>query len=217
MMPNLSAIGCFFLYGCSVQEAGAQQGHRHSRVQAIWCRARGSGAEQSWCRKQGRAQQSAGWGRVEARCTQAVRDPQQGVGRSAAGHRLQCSRAQAPVQQGAGSGGARHRLGCSKAQARVQQDASSGAARRNLRCSRARAQQGAGAAGRRHRCSRAQAQVQQGTGAGAASKGAQEGLFAASKTEKGGFQTPFSFLFLFFSVIGLDLSIHFDELHPSTF
>ncbi|GKV04480.1 hypothetical protein SLEP1_g16636 [Rubroshorea leprosula] len=179
-MPILSTIGCFFLYGCSVQEAGAQQGHRHSRVQAIWCRARGSGAERrSWCRAKlvQEARPGAGWGKVQGRCTQAVGDLQQGVGRSAAGHRLQCSRAQAWVEQGTGSGAARRRLGCSRAQARVQQ--------------------GAGSARHRRRCNRAQAWVQQstGAGAGAASKGAQEGLFAASKGKKEDSRPPFLFFY----------------------
>ncbi|GKV13745.1 hypothetical protein SLEP1_g24729 [Rubroshorea leprosula] len=42
--------------------SGAQQGKQSAGdlVQSA-----GAGAEQSWCRKQGRAQQSAGWGRVQ--------------------------------------------------------------------------------------------------------------------------------------------------------
>ncbi|GKV24743.1 hypothetical protein SLEP1_g34319 [Rubroshorea leprosula] len=67
---------------------------RASRVQAIWCRARGSGAgaEQSWCRKQGRAQQSAG---------------DLGAQNAGSAHDLVCRKARARVQQGAGSRAAR--------------------------------------------------------------------------------------------------------------
>ncbi|GKV02516.1 hypothetical protein SLEP1_g14949 [Rubroshorea leprosula] len=91
-----------------------RQGRRHSRVQAIWCRARGSGAKRkSWCRA--KLVQEARPGAAECRLGQSAGSGHASSRGSAAGGRVQCSRAQAPVQQGAGLGGARHRLGCSRA------------------------------------------------------------------------------------------------------
>ncbi|GKV04483.1 hypothetical protein SLEP1_g16639 [Rubroshorea leprosula] len=113
---------------------GIAECRRSSARQGDLVQSAGAGAERSWCRKHGRVQQSAGWGRVQARCTQAAGDLQQGVGRSAAGRRLQWSKAQARVQQGAGSGAAGR--GLSKAQAQVQQGASMGAAGHRDRCSK---------------------------------------------------------------------------------